>query len=440
MQAHVTAAANSKKRKAPLPEPKSAAKKRKASPAEAEEAEKAERKRKACFEEPEKPAKKQMTEAAAATSMARQSVHAKEMKIIRASKALTNKIKPVKAKADVCCRAPTNRFQLTETFMTRKRAKAADEDSKPVSTAPRRAETSRQSRNKNRGAASKDKPRSLAPRVSRVSKRASPQTLEANKKPQIGKDQKLEPRPTAEQSATATATAGGQMRIAKGEKEDSIIREDQQTRAEEPLGESGSAATDADGKDSKPEGKSRLMKPEQEEKLEPSQAPKLESEQKAASEEKPQIEEKPPFEEKLPSEEKPQPRDKSQPKTKIYPPRGLVNRRNACFSNVVIQLLDAALEGHDPTALLGAPFGDESSQSSKKIAEIKAMIRDAAASGNTAAVSPARHLRTLLAKMHQAPSEDGMIETTPSPVLFQSVLAHGDPTNESVQHSSSAVR
>lgn len=135
---------------------------------------------------------------------------------------------------------------------------------------------------------------------------------------------------------------------------------------------------------------------------------------------------------------------------------GLLNSRNACFMNSVIQMMDAALEGrdidqilaniddladlddfegHDLTkadldASLDNMTGRRRGSRSKKVspaAQKKETLRDAikkvAKAGNTKALSVARHLRQLLEQMHEKKASKN--EAYVSPFQFQQVFAFG---------------
>ena len=123
---------------------------------------------------------------------------------------------------------------------------------------------------------------------------------------------------------------------------------------------------------------------------------------------------------------------------------GLINHCNSCFSAVVIQLLDTALQDHDLNALLGdldevEAFGtdDKACRSFDKTAHLgemdpkavkyekalRAAIRAAAKAGETEEVSAVKHLRSLLADLRE--DIRGAGNQYVSPYLFQSVLAWG---------------
>ena len=125
-------------------------------------------------------------------------------------------------------------------------------------------------------------------------------------------------------------------------------------------------------------------------------------------------------------------------------PKGLVNSWNACFSNAVIQFLDAALEGHDVDALLGElndveTLGLTARDISRfdstafarqmprdldaKETALRSAIKAAARAGETDKLSAAKHLRKVLEEMRRD-SEEKRIASA-SPYLLQSVVAWG---------------
>jgi hypothetical protein len=125
-------------------------------------------------------------------------------------------------------------------------------------------------------------------------------------------------------------------------------------------------------------------------------------------------------------------------------PKGLVNPWNACFSNAVIQFLDAALEGYDVDALLGElndveTFGLTARDISRfdstafagqmprdldtKETALRSAIKTAARAGETDKLSAAKHLRKVLEEMRRDSQEERIANI--SPYLLQSVRAWG---------------
>lgn len=118
--------------------------------------------------------------------------------------------------------------------------------------------------------------------------------------------------------------------------------------------------------------------------------------------------------------------------------RGLYNHHHACFSNSLIQFLDAALAGGKANDVLGPPatvedFGTPTSTLNKfdyhdhlgldkgistKEKMFRREIVAAAKRGETEKLNPAKHLRALLSKMRKAGD-------VVSPYLFQAVFALG---------------
>ena len=138
---------------------------------------------------------------------------------------------------------------------------------------------------------------------------------------------------------------------------------------------------------------------------------------------------------------------------------GLLNNSNQCFSNSVIQLVDAAIDGHDIDVVLGevestSPFVDPklseddsfmvpNTRSARKTAKkplskmdkVRAAVHDrikkVRKSGKLQALSPRKHLRALLHRVRQIKGK-GQSELV-TPYVFQQILAYGDE-NESRQH------
>ncbi|KAK3723031.1 hypothetical protein LTR37_002177 [Vermiconidia calcicola] len=123
---------------------------------------------------------------------------------------------------------------------------------------------------------------------------------------------------------------------------------------------------------------------------------------------------------------------------------GLKNHANSCFSSVVIQLLDVALENDDLDALLGEvdeiqnfdvthklrtaldgfdPDDRKAAKLKKKKEAVRDAIKAAAKAGKTEDVSAAKHLRNLLDELRQ--EYHGRADKNVSPYLLQSVLAFG---------------
>ena len=135
---------------------------------------------------------------------------------------------------------------------------------------------------------------------------------------------------------------------------------------------------------------------------------------------------------------------------------GLLNNSNQCFSNSVIQFVDAALDGHDLDTVLGpvesvAPFvqptltrRDSFGASSKtraakkgakkpetKMSKLRTSIHDRIKKLRNSdklkelrALSPRMHLRALLHRMRQYKSKAQSEKVTG--YLFQQILAYGD--------------
>jgi hypothetical protein len=125
---------------------------------------------------------------------------------------------------------------------------------------------------------------------------------------------------------------------------------------------------------------------------------------------------------------------------------GLVNHHDSCFSGVVIQLLDAALEDKNLDELLGEhddgldtfdmsekecrqfdktiyhDAGPDRKLKSKQ-KNLRAAIKAAAKAGETEKVSTAKHLRSLLHDLRE--EYHGTADRNVSPYLFQSVMAFG---------------
>jgi ubiquitin C-terminal hydrolase len=137
--------------------------------------------------------------------------------------------------------------------------------------------------------------------------------------------------------------------------------------------------------------------------------------------------------------------------------RGLVNNSNQCFANSVIQLFDAAMDGHDLDLVLGqvedietADFKepkltpedvfellvDKSRANAKtgakksvsKLRQLQTKIRACIAklrrSGKRKYLSPRKHLRALLHRLRQVKGK-GQSESV-TPFVFQQILAFGD--------------
>ena len=100
----------------------------------------------------------------------------------------------------------------------------------------------------------------------------------------------------------------------------------------------------------------------------------------------------------------------------------LRNGSQACFSNVIVQLLDAGLGGHDIDALLGEvkDFEPFSSTTGRKLIEL---IKAAAVAGETEKLSAVKHLRELLAKTHaEYNAQTGKLV---DPKVFRLAVAYG---------------
>jgi hypothetical protein len=131
---------------------------------------------------------------------------------------------------------------------------------------------------------------------------------------------------------------------------------------------------------------------------------------------------------------------------------GLLNNSQQCFSNSVIQLYDAAFDGHELDTVLGEventePFdepeltNDDSFDEPKKgkarkgakkpestMGKLKATIHDriqrVRKSGKLQALSPRKHLRALLHRVRQVKGK-GQSELV-TPFVFQQILAYGN--------------
>ena len=135
-----------------------------------------------------------------------------------------------------------------------------------------------------------------------------------------------------------------------------------------------------------------------------------------------------------------------------YDLNGLTNHMNSCFSGVVIQLLDAALDAYNIDVLLGEPeevdsfgmtYGDLQKLDKtdhhgvldpkliKKQKSLRAAIKAAARAGETDRVSPAKYLRSLLRDLQT--EYQGTLSQHVSPYLFQSVMAFGAARNADQQ-------
>lgn len=103
-------------------------------------------------------------------------------------------------------------------------------------------------------------------------------------------------------------------------------------------------------------------------------------------------------------------------------PAPLSNWSQACFSNVIIELLDAGLGGHGLDALLGEVKNSEpfSSTTGRKMIEV---IKAAAVAGEAEKVSAVKHLRELLGNMHA--EYNAQTEKTVDPKIFQLAVAYG---------------
>jgi hypothetical protein len=131
---------------------------------------------------------------------------------------------------------------------------------------------------------------------------------------------------------------------------------------------------------------------------------------------------------------------------------GLMNNSNQCFSNSVIQLVDAALDGHDLDTVLGpvesvAPFtspelsDDDSfdepkrrganktakkleSKMSKARSKFHDCIKKVRKSGKLRDLSPRKHLRALLHRLRQYKTKEQPEKV--NGFLFQQILAYGE--------------
>jgi uncharacterized UBP type Zn finger protein len=131
---------------------------------------------------------------------------------------------------------------------------------------------------------------------------------------------------------------------------------------------------------------------------------------------------------------------------------GLMNNSNQCFSNSVIQLVDAALDDHELDTVLGpvgsiAPFKSPlldkddgfdvpkkrgakktgkkpESAMSKVRSKIHEGIDKVRKSGKLRALSPRKHLRALLNRMRQHKNLEASEQV--NGYLFQQILAYGD--------------
>jgi len=131
---------------------------------------------------------------------------------------------------------------------------------------------------------------------------------------------------------------------------------------------------------------------------------------------------------------------------------GLMNNSNQCFSNSVIQLVDAALDGHELDTVLGpvgsvapfkAPYLDKDdgfdvpkrrgakktgkkpeSAMSKVRSKILEGIDKLRKSGKLRALSPRKHLRALLYRIRQHKNKEASEKV--NGYLFQQILAYGE--------------
>ncbi|KAM0702372.1 hypothetical protein Q7P35_011282 [Cladosporium inversicolor] len=123
---------------------------------------------------------------------------------------------------------------------------------------------------------------------------------------------------------------------------------------------------------------------------------------------------------------------------------GLLNNSNQCFSNSVIQFVDAALDGHEVDTVLGpvestAPFTlpdltkDDGFGSSKrgaksKLSKLRTSIHDsikkARKSKKLRALSPRKHLCVLIHRLRQYKDKAQSEKVTG--FVFQQILAHGE--------------
>lgn len=138
-------------------------------------------------------------------------------------------------------------------------------------------------------------------------------------------------------------------------------------------------------------------------------------------------------------------------------PRGFINHRNSCFSAAVLQVFDAAFEGHDLDQLLGKKtevenFGltrglsetfdkenDDDLLEGKKTTRGKGQKRfkKAIKEGTGKDISTALHLRNLLGEFRKESRAEDNSKDYVSPLLFQSVFAYGSGDN--VDKSMSSV-
>lgn len=113
---------------------------------------------------------------------------------------------------------------------------------------------------------------------------------------------------------------------------------------------------------------------------------------------------------------------KQKTESQVNEPTGLQEDFKACFSRVIIHLLDAAFDGHDLNTLFGdsTEFEPFNSDDADKLEDI---ITAAVAAGETDNVSVAKHLRKLLGDMHAA--YVAQTNKVPSATLFQHIVAYG---------------
>lgn len=147
------------------------------------------------------------------------------------------------------------------------------------------------------------------------------------------------------------------------------------------------------------------------------------------------------------SEEASQEAAKVQTRLKERLPRqisGLLNNSNQCFSNSVIQFVDAALDGHEVDTVLGpvestAPFTSPDltkddgfweskrgakSKLSKLRSSIHGTIKKVQKSKKLRALSPRKHLRALIHRLRQYKDKAQSEKVTG--FVFQQILAHGE--------------
>ncbi len=150
-------------------------------------------------------------------------------------------------------------------------------------------------------------------------------------------------------------------------------------------------------------------------------------------------------------------------RSRIFKPKrvnlnGLTNHRNACFANVIIQWLDAALHDHNIDHLLGEldeeleqfdltqkecrrfDIGGDIVQGKllKKLKAMVAAIKKAAKDGDTDKISVSKHLRFVLEELRQ--QLPGRSDRYISPLILQKVMAYCDAVDADRADNDLSVR